>query len=677
MDSQAFRTISFTLPWDDAPIDLSFLYENEKPAGCHGFVKADGGRFVFEDGTPARFWGVNFNSVANFPSHSYSEKVARRLAKFGINIVRLHQLDGDWSTPNIFQFTKGPLLKDTQHLDPRSMERLDYLIHCLKQEGIYIYLDLLTYRQFRSGDDVPRAVEMDHGCRPCAVFDPYLIELQKKFNEQMWTHVNPYTGLAYKDDPVVALSQIATENDLITAYLMRNLLEPYRSRLEALCLAWHRKRNLPEPSTPIEFPSTNPSVLAFLLDTQRAFYDNMMDHMRKLGVRIPFTGTCWNSSNAPLISANDVTDFMDCHTYWYGWKWHVGSRGIRNDSFLGARNTICRGPTAVRTLDKPFFVSEWDQPWPNEWRAESPLHLAAVIGLQGWAGATIHTYRYDCRENVNQLAVPITSDALAGISYRSGVFDTFNDPAKFGLFYHAALMVRRGDISEGQPLAELELDNLWFDPPTQERSGSILPGHMTGLDGAAELGKIGVRLPGKPKIAPRQFKMDEPLVPPDTVEIRSTTGELYRNIEKRYATIDTARTKAAYGFLGALGEIKLKGLTLHVKSDFAVIALSSLSNAPISESDNILLTAVARADNTGARYNDDHTIQYELGHGPILAQVVVADVALETSVAGMKISAVNTEGMLVGPTPETYSDGVLRFSLGGPFASIYYLIQKA
>ena len=83
------------------------------------------------------------------------------------------------------------------------------------------------------------------------------------------------------------------------------------------------------------------------------------------------------------------------------------------------------------------------------------------------------------------------------------------------------------------------------------------------------------------------------------------------------------------------------------------------------------------ADNTGARYNDDHTIQHELGHGPILAQVVVADVALETSVAGMKVSAVNTEGMLVGPAPETYSDGVLRFSLGGPFASIYYLIQKA
>jgi hypothetical protein len=27
------RTIPYTLPWDDMPIDLSFIYEKEKPAG--------------------------------------------------------------------------------------------------------------------------------------------------------------------------------------------------------------------------------------------------------------------------------------------------------------------------------------------------------------------------------------------------------------------------------------------------------------------------------------------------------------------------------------------------------------------------------------------------------------------------------------------------------------------
>ena len=59
-----------------------------KPAGRHGFMTCRDGRLVFEDGAEARFWGANFNSAANFPPHHYSEKVARRLAKFGVNLVR-------------------------------------------------------------------------------------------------------------------------------------------------------------------------------------------------------------------------------------------------------------------------------------------------------------------------------------------------------------------------------------------------------------------------------------------------------------------------------------------------------------------------------------------------------------------------------------------------------------
>ena len=92
---------------DDVPLDLSFVYKNEKPAGKHGFLKVSGDQFVFEDGTAARFWGTNFNGGANFPEFDYAEKVAKRLAKIGVNIVRFHQLDSEWNTPNIYQFTKG------------------------------------------------------------------------------------------------------------------------------------------------------------------------------------------------------------------------------------------------------------------------------------------------------------------------------------------------------------------------------------------------------------------------------------------------------------------------------------------------------------------------------------------------------------------------------------------
>ena len=46
------------LAWDASPVDLSFLNRDDRPAGRHGFVKADGDHFVFQDGTPVRFWGA-------------------------------------------------------------------------------------------------------------------------------------------------------------------------------------------------------------------------------------------------------------------------------------------------------------------------------------------------------------------------------------------------------------------------------------------------------------------------------------------------------------------------------------------------------------------------------------------------------------------------------------------
>ena len=154
------KYVPYPLYYDDMPIDISFVFESERPAGKHGFMKAAGDHFEFEDGTKARFWGVNFNGGACFPSHEYSEIVAERLAKTGCNIVRFHQLDAEWDCPNIFSYTRGKRIDTTRKLDPRSMERLDYLIYCLKEHGIYCYLDMLTYRRYKSGDGVEAAEDM-------------------------------------------------------------------------------------------------------------------------------------------------------------------------------------------------------------------------------------------------------------------------------------------------------------------------------------------------------------------------------------------------------------------------------------------------------------------------------------------------------------------------------------
>ena len=59
------------------PIDISFVFRAERPAGKHGFLTISGDDFRFEDGASARFYGVNFNGGACFPTHAHAHAVAR------------------------------------------------------------------------------------------------------------------------------------------------------------------------------------------------------------------------------------------------------------------------------------------------------------------------------------------------------------------------------------------------------------------------------------------------------------------------------------------------------------------------------------------------------------------------------------------------------------------------
>lgn len=655
------KTIPYTLPWDDMPIDLSFVYAKEKPAGKHGFLKAEGDRFVFEDGTEARFWGTNFNSAQCWPPHDHSEKVARRLAKIGVNMVRFHQMDGEWSTPNIFQFSRGENGPNTLTLDPESMDRLDYLIHCLKQEGIYVYMDLLTYRRFKTGDGVEAADQLQDAAKPYSTFNRRLIKLQKKFNQEIWTHMNPYTKLAYKDEPAIALVEVTNENDLFS----RNVtVEPYRTELEELYREWAAENKIRVGKEKLEFTSNDEEMYPFYRDLSRVYYEEMIQHMRETGVKIPIAGTNWTRNTAHL-TAQLAGDFTDSHAYFYDFGlWHDGSRRFMNDAMTGRRNNMIPGLAFYRVQGKPFFVSEWDHVWPNEWRAESSLLLAAVGAMQGWGGYAIHTYRYTLDEDVDMIAKPVTANALNGVYYRGGSFDAFNDPAKFGLFYHAALIMRRGDVKPAEktlnivPVDELRVRSgpPWEMSPEKHRVETVLPGMTPGGDIV--------------------ITSDETYIAPDATEVLSDTRELYRNLEKQFGWIDSPMTKAVYGFVGKAGAIQLNNATFEVGTAFATVAISSLDEDPITRSGNMLLTAVGRAENTGMKYNEERTQVLDVGHGPIQVEVIEAVIEMETDQRDLRVMSINPQGMITGYMPSEYKDGIFRFEIGKEFQSMYYLIQS-
>lgn len=652
--------IPYPFYWDDVPIDISFVFENEKPAGKHGFLKVEGEDFVFEDGTKAVFWGTNFNSGLNFPPFDFSEKISKRLAKIGINLVRFHQMDAEWATPNIFQFTKGRRKGNTLSFDPESMKRLDYLIYCLKNEGIYIYMDMLTYRKFKSGDRVEAAHELQDAARPYCIFDRRLIELQKKFNYDLWTHINPYTGLAYKDDPAIVLTEIINEGDMFS----RPITIPYyKEKLDKMYYKWLEDRGLEILTEEVDYSSKESIILEFLMEIQESYYIEMLEHLRELGVKIPITGTNW-ATNAANRKTQLVTDFDDGHAYWYAWKWQEQIKEFRNKPMVEQTNAMLPALSFQRQLNRPYFVSEWDVPWPNEWRAESPIYLAAIGALQNWAGFAIHTYSYTSIKDIEITGKEVSSQAIGGVPYREGVFNTWNDPAKFGLFYHCALLLRRGDIKSANESYEIEINDM-----------ALTPGEIPALSLITEKHKVGLSFGSKEDSTKNIILSDEKIVKDNEGEVLSDTGELYRNWQKKIGWIDSERTKVIYGFVGSMPKIELEGLSFKVKTDFATIALSSLTNDPLHLSDNILLTAVGRSENTNMKFNEERNIMLDVGCPPILIEAIEVDIELKSELKTLRVWAVNAEGFFAGVIPSTYEDGVLKFSLGKEFASMYYLIQ--
>lgn len=665
------KWIPFPAYADSFPIDIRCAFGNDAPAGKHGFLTVKGNKFVFEDGTPARFWGTNFNSALCFPSHEYAAKVAERIACAGVNIVRLHQTDMEVVVPNMFQFTRGALLEKTGTPDPQSLDRFDFLFSCLKERGIYVYLDVMTYRRFKNGDGVINASGLRAGARFYSYTDPYLIKIQKEFMAVLWNHVNPYTGLAYKNDPAIVFSEILSEDDLFAHRIAPDKVEPYYSNFCNSYFEWAEKNGIHCHKDNFNPDENTPELIRYKIEVMENYYEDIISYLRELGVKIPLCGTNWTECGA-VVRAQKDTDYNEGHCYqeWLPYARFKEKERPYAEHSLTERNGIMCPQIYGRLPDKPYFVSEWDIPWPLDCRVEAPLLYASIGCLQEWGGLMIHTYGYTSRHNEHQpVGMEITSRTIGMGYHRQGQMTTWNDPALFGLFPHAALIMRRGDVSPAKSTVAIKLDNL-----TAKMEDFNTEEYVSALGNVAEYTKAGVEFDDLiSKEATRHCDIGDKLIPGDGSYVRSDTGEMYRSLKDRYGIIDTPRTQVIYGMIGKRDALSSSDVTVRAGTDFGVVAVSSLSDLAINESKNILLTAVGRTRNTDERRENGQIV--DIGRAPITIELIEAEVEIKNARPEMRVWGITSEGFYTGELPSTYKDGVLRFKIGEKFPSMYYHIR--
>jgi len=223
----------------EAPGTLAADALLDKPAGRLGPVAVKNGHFYTDD-KRLRLWGVNIAFAGCFPTHEQADAVAARLARFGINAVRLHHMDNQPFPGGIFAD------RTLEKLSPDALDRLDYFVNALKQHGVYSNLNLHVSRPWSRTHDWPKAEQLPESYdKMLDVFDPELIAANKQYARDLLTHVNAYTKTRYADEPAVCIVEINNEDTLFLwggESKLRKLPEPYAGNLQKLWNQWLQGR---------------------------------------------------------------------------------------------------------------------------------------------------------------------------------------------------------------------------------------------------------------------------------------------------------------------------------------------------------------------------------------------------------------------------------------------------
>jgi len=571
------------LHWNRSPVDLSFLNAAEKPAGKRGFLRAVGEDLVFEDGTKAHFWGTNLTASALFlrTTPLLVCNQARRLSKLGFNLVRIHHHDSDWVSPNIF----GVQRASTRELNAASLEKIDWWIKCLRDEGIYVWLDLHVGRRMTGSDGVEAFDEIADPSTKMADPRGYMYvndslkARSKEFAEAYLTHVNQHTGIAYKDDPAIVAVLITNENDL--THHFGNALLPDKN------VPWHNARYMKlagafASRSGLDFEQVwrswefGPSKI-FLSNLEHAFFSDMTRYVRDVGVKVPIVPTnYWGEMSAAGLTALGEGDIVDAHAY-------GRANEVENNPRLGANLVSWLAGGAL--TNKPYSVSEWNvEPFPAFDRAQVPLHVASIARLQGWNALLQYAYTQS----------PLTG--TAGI----GNWEASSDPSMIATLPAAALLFRGGHVSPARTSYELALSEDVFTGQEINARTSRAIRTLT------ETSKMRLRVPpmkaldwitDQPPAAENVKRISDPgfdAIGEGTDKVCSDTGEICRDWVEGILTVDTAKSQIASGWLGGR-EVALGDVTVALSTPNASVAVQSLDEEPLAASGRIMISLAAQS----------------------------------------------------------------------------------
>ena len=382
-------------------------------------------------------------------------------------------------------------------------------------------------------------------------------------------------------------------------------------------------------------------VRRFMADTEEAFIRDLMGFLKNdLGVRVPITASQITYHGAEIVA--NTCDYSDIHAYWQHPRfprrpWDPVDWNILNTPMEVAPGTdALLGRAPWRLLDRPFTLSEWNIPDPNDYAASVVPFAAMVAALQDWDG--VFFFQYQSGEG----------DWYAD---RVQQFFSFNgNPAKLALFTACANLYRRGDL---QPLREVAAGTL-----DERLSPALALSHRIGIDPDAKV-PADVAVPEERKLGG-----------PGTGAVWDATVA-----GQAHVSVVTPHTVALWGLLSGR-EFDLGGVRFsvgQVERDYAALVLTSMDGLPIHSSKRLLLAAVGSAENVGMQWNVSRTsVGRDWGTGPVQVNGIPA--TLEIGGRKLKAAALDGRGLPMGEVAVSPAGDGSRIEIGPEHRTLWYAL---
>jgi hypothetical protein len=692
----------------DSVIDVSHLID--APAGQHGFLQRDAAALRFEQQSqPVKFWGAGAGPLGN--SSEQMTQAARWFRKHGINLVRQHTM-----------LNAVGLLNDDGEFDPDRMDRYDRWFAALKREGIYSTWSVIYPHHgalLRRGevdaslfDELNRADKERDGARQPIVVNDY-INLDRRLQDVTWKyfdrllrHVNPYTGLAYRDDPALAIVEIQNEsnvffftlNSLAAADQVPELSQMMRRRFFSFVKAkygtqantrqawgqlqrqddWQRgelqlmgAHHWGSEGPEYEFAGQDRrcgDYIEFLTSIQREYFTRRVTQLRDAGFKGVTVTTAWKSGGPGASLANlycdTAADCIDRHNYFGGGDGghNIVAGKVNTSTHLNQPGHGLLAIGLFQVHDRPFACSEWSQMPPNPFKAEAaPLMAFYGMGLQGWDAS----YHFS-------LEAARIGDGWPG--QRKYCTQT---PHYIGQFPALAFAVHNNHIAEGDIVAlrRVSQQDIFAGRDVLGQSLSAggfdtkeLAGRLTTPPAALAAGRVTIDFNDGTSSAVDLTKYHDPV----NRVIRSTTGQLVWRYGDRRVEVRSPKTQGIIGFSDHQA-VDLPDVSVTLNTPFVSLLFTPLDNLDLAHSKRILITAMARDRQTGSEFNDDWSQLITRGGPPLLMEPVQARIQFKGTPPG-SVRPLDLYG--VPRDKELTLDEQGQFNIDGTSATYYYEVRR-